>query len=227
MKKEKTTGNPDSREKERELTEAEKKRLAAFETLSEEMVEQGWKRTELTISIVRANIFSVLLLIPLFIIGIGLYLLAGKEISFSFGPGGALLLFVLFLAMVVVHELIHGLAWSVFTPHHFKDIEFGFMKQYLTPYCTCGVPLSRGQYIFGALAPMVALGLVPMAAGILCGSMAVLLLGIVMTDAAAGDILIVWKILRCKSSADEVMYIDHPTQGGGVLFEKNTRDDSH
>ena len=120
----------------------------------------------------------------------------------------------------MVHELIHGLSWSLFAEHHWKDIEFGFMKQYLTPYCTCGVPLEKGAYIFGALMPLILLGILPMIAGILCGSFGILLLGIIMADSAAGDIMIVWKILRYRSEAGTIVYIDHPTQAGGVIFEK-------
>ena len=48
----------------------------------------------------------------------------------------------------------------------------------------------------------------------------VLLMGIFMADSAAGDILIVWKILRYRSSAERIVYMDHPTQAGGVIFEK-------
>ena len=124
------------------------------------------------------------------------------------------------LVLIVVHELIHGLVWSFFAERGFKDIEFGFMVKYLTPYCTCGVPLSKGQYIAGALAPLVLLGVVPMIWGILAGSFPVLLVGIIMADSAAGDIQIVWQILRYKSCSSDVVYIDHPTQGGGVIFER-------
>ena len=94
------------------------------------------------------------------------------------------------------------------------------MKQYLTPYCTCLVPLSRGQYIFGALMPMIVLGILPMIVGILTGSMPVLFMGIIMTVSAAGDIMIVWRLLTYRSQAETVVYIDHPTQAGGVIFEK-------
>ena len=116
--------------------------------------------------------------------------------------------------------MIHSVGSHPFAAHGFKDIEFGFMKQYLTPYCTCLVPLTKGQYIFGALLPCVALGVIPMIVAILAGSFPLLFLGIVMTDSAAGDMLIVWKILRYRSEKNEIVYMDHPTQAGGVIFEK-------
>ena len=213
-------GNQDAKEKNRKLSPAEERRLRAFEELSETMIGQGYRRVELTVSIVKANVFAVVLLIPLLVGGIGLYLLKNKAFRGGLGSIHPVWFFIILLALIVVHELIHGLSWAVFAEHHGKDIEFGFMKQYLTPYCTCGVPLTKGQYIFGALMPLIVLGILPMAAGILMESMPVLLMGIIMADSAAGDILIVWKILRYRSGADSIVYIDHPTQAGGVIFEK-------
>ena len=213
-------GNRDEKEKSRELSPAEERRLRRFEELSEELTGQGYRRVELTVSIVKANIFGVVLLLPLLIVGIGLFFLHNHSVSGGLGMLNPILFLVLLFALIVVHELIHGLSWSLFAEHHWKDIEFGFMKQYLTPYCTCGVPLKKGAYIFGALMPLILLGILPMIAGILTGSFGLLLLGIIMADSAAGDIMIVWKILRYRSEAETIVYIDHPTQAGGVIFEK-------
>ena len=216
----KNLGNRDEREKARTLTAAEQKRLGKFEALAADMIQNGYRRVELTVGIVKANVFAALLLIPLTVIGLGLYLLKNRKFSFSFTTASFLAFVLVFLALIVIHELLHGLGWSFFAEHRFKDIEFGFMKQYLTPYCTCLVPLTKGQYIFGALLPCVALGVLPMIAGILMGSLPLLFLGIVMTDSAAGDIMIVWNILRYRSEAGKIVYMDHPTQAGGVIFEK-------
>ncbi len=220
MKQNKVTGNQDEKEKSRQLTEAEQKRLKRFEELSESMVSQGYERTELTVSIVKANVFAVGLLVPLFVIGLGVFLLVHGTLAKGLSKGALLAVMAAFFALIVVHELIHGASWAVFTPHRWKDIEFGFMKQYMTPYCTCGVPLTKGQYIFGALMPLFTLGILPMVLGIVFGSLPVLLLGIIMADAAAGDIMIVWNILRYKTDAGTVVYMDHPTQAGGVIFTR-------
>ena len=204
----------------RELTEAERKRLERFEALAEKMKAEGYRRTDLTISIVAANVFALVLFVPLFIGGMALFILKNSVGTIDMGPSSVFGIMIAMLVLIVVHELIHGLVWSIFAERGFKDIEFGFMVKYLTPYCTCGVPLSKGQYIAGALAPLVLLGIVPMIWGILAGSFPVLLVGIIMADSAAGDIQIVWQILRYKSCSSDVVYIDHPTQGGGVIFER-------
>ena len=121
---------------------------------------------------------------------------------------------------IIILEGIHGLTWSFFAPGGFKDIEFGFMKQYLTPYCTCGTPLGKGPYIAGALMPLAVLGIVPWIVSLLCGSTLLLYLSLVMILAAGGDMLIVAELLRHRSDAEEQLVCDHPTQAGCVLFER-------
>ena len=50
--------------------------------------------------------------------------------------------------------------------------------------------------------------------------MLLLLIGIVMVLSAGGDIMIVMNIMKYKSRSEDVLYLDHPTQAGGVIFEK-------
>lgn len=208
-------------EKNRKLSEKEQRRLAAFEATCERYLQQGYKRTDLTIGIVKANLVALLIAIP--VVSIGMLLFAWKNsMAVPLVPQRALLLAVLILMLIVVHELIHGITWSLFTERHFKDIEFGFMKEYLTPYCTCLVPLSKKHYILGALMPGLLLGLIPTALGILLGSPLLFWTGIVMLLSAGGDLMIVMKLLTFKkqNESTEVLIYDHPTQAGSVIFEK-------
>ena len=213
-------GNKDKTETSRKLTPAEEKRLKAFEEHSDELIRQGFTRSDLTIGIVKANVFGVVLLIPLLIIGYGIFILKNGWDGRSFASFSGIILLVAILVSIVLHELIHGISWAIFTPNGFKDIEFGFIKQYLTPYCTCLAPLTKWQHIFGAAMPMVILGIIPMIIGILIGNSIVMIFGIIMIDAAAGDIMVIWAILKYGSKAKDVVYLDHPTQAGGVIFER-------
>lgn len=211
----------DQNELQRELTPAEKRRQDRFEATIAELEERGYRRTDLTVGIVRANAFAMLLSVPVLAVGLFLFSLANRDGGFYFDAGRSwpLLLGGFFLC-TAVHELIHGLVWSLYTPNRFKDIEFGFMKQYLTPYCACTAPLRKGAYIAGALAPLLVVGVLPAAVAVWCGSFTLLLMGLIMILAAGGDILIVKNILTYKTDASEVLYMDHPTQAGGVILEK-------
>ena len=209
-------------EKNRKLSPKEQRRLNVFEETCERLSRQGYKRNDLTISIVKANLFVFLLAIPVVTIGVLLFAWKNPISLLTPNPRGSLLFIVLFIVLIVVHELVHGLTWSLYSEHHFKDIEFGFMKEYLTPYCTCTTPLLKNHYIMGALMPCIILGILPTAIGILLGSSLFFWIGIIMILSAGGDIMIVWKVLVFKKQdeSEEILIYDHPTQAGSVIFEK-------
>lgn len=209
-------------EKNRKLSPKEQKRLNVFEETCERLSLEGYKKTDLTISIVKANLFVFLLAIPVVAIGVLLFAWKNPISLLTPSPQGSLLFVALFMVLIVVHELVHGLTWSVYAEHHFKDIDFGFMKEYLTPYCTCSTPLPKRQYIMGALMPCIVLGIIPTVIGILLGSSLLFWIGIIMTLSAGGDIMIVCKVVAFKEQSDskEVLIYDHPTQAGSVIFER-------
>lgn len=209
-------------EKDRKLSKAEERRLAHFTEVREALIRDGYTENELTIGIVRANVYVLLMTVPVCLItGIPFLAINRGRIRMWDSPFAGWLIFVIaLLVLIVVHELLHGLTWGIFAQDHFKSIEFGFMKEYLTPYCTCRVPLKMGEYIAGALMPLIILGIIPVIAAIFSGSFLLLAIGIVMILSAGGDILIVLKLLRFRSSANERLIFDHPTQAGSVVFER-------
>ena len=169
-------------EKNRKLTEAEKRRLAHFEQVKETLIQDGYTVKELTIGIVKANVYAILMALPLCLVTVIPFILVNRgKLYFEGNPLITSVLFVITLVvLVVVHELIHGLTWSIFAQDHFKSIEFGFMKEYATPYCTCTVPLKKGAYIAGALMPLIILGIMPAVIAIFTGSFFLLAIGFVM-----------------------------------------------
>lgn len=205
-------------EKNRKLSEAEQRRLRGFERLCESMTAQGYRCTELTVGVVRANIVSMLIAIPVTVLGMGLFMLVNLDKDWVLS--GNLASIAILLVLVVVHEGIHGLTWSIFAPNHLSDIEFGFMKEYLTPYCTCKAPLAKWPYVVGGLAPLVVLGIIPTVVAIATGSFSLLVTGLIMILAAGGDMMIAWMILRHRTTGSELLVLDHPTQAGSVVFER-------
>ena len=208
-------------EKNRKLSKKEQERLRHFEEVSSSLEEKGYRKSNLTVGIVFANVVVLAAAIPVFAVGMGLYFLVNREFrGIAEGIPGLILFFVLMLVMVVIHELVHGITWSIFSEHHFRDIEFGVMWDLLTPYCTCKVPLSKGAYITGALMPLIVLGILPAAIGIALGWPGWLFMGLIMTLSAGGDVLIVLQVLKHRSSAEDILYFDYPTQAGLAVFEK-------
>ncbi len=98
---------------------------------------------KVTINIVKANIFAivlmvasaVVLIVPYCLIWGGKWKTGGVERFFdSFFSNGVVFL-VAMLVGVVVHELIHGITWACFAPSGWKSISFGVIWKRLTPYC--------------------------------------------------------------------------------------------
>ena len=205
--------------KERKLTEAEQRRLDHFNEVGDALVAQGYTRTDLRINMVTANVVSIVGAVALLALCIVAFSFIHPEVDLASGYS-LIVLLAAFVVLIVVHELIHGLTWSRFTPNGFKDVEFGVMWSALAPYCACNAPLKKGPYILGALMPLITLGIIPLIVAFCIGSAPLLYIGALMVVGATGDILIVLKLLGHKSAATDVLLYDHPTEGGSVIFER-------
>ena len=205
--------------KERALTAREERRKAQFAVTSEKLTAQGYEQKDLIVSVVQANLGS-LLMVPFCLIGAFLYLekygFGRWVVSFD----SWLAFIVGFLALCVVHEGIHGICWGIFAKNHLKSIEFGIIWSMATPYCTCRDPLNKGQYIFGGVMPTVMLGFGLTAVSIVTGSFFLFLLGEAMFLGGGGDFLILLLILRRAPKGREVLFLDHPYECGVVMFIK-------
>ncbi len=203
----------------RKLSSAEAKRQQHFVEYCNTLLSQGYKQKTITMSISEANKLAFVLGTPIIVMLAIPFFLVNQSDFFSTSFVEILLLFVLVLVLVVVHELIHGITWACFAKKHFKAISFGVMKQYFTPYCTCNEALARSQYLIGALAPTIVLGILPCIVAITIGSAPLFTLGAIMILAGGGDLAICRKLLGYKQDG-KTIYLDHPTECGFVAFTK-------
>ena len=203
----------------RMLTPKERERCLKIMRLSEELESEGFVEKDLTVSIVRANIMAFVIGIPLCAPFAAAFFFLHSGVTL-FTAAGLMIMLAVFAVCVVVHELIHGFFWGLFAKGHFKSIEFGFIKEYATPYCTCLEPLNKLQYVIGGIMPGIILGIVPMAVSLFNASFLWLMFGMLMTLAARGDFKIVLKLLCHRKSGTEAVYLDHPTECGLIVFER-------
>ena len=191
---------------------------------------EEYKKEKLTINLIWANVFGLLIVIPIFLLfGLPYFLIWNSQfqvdnlrmvissIKPDFIVGQTIIIFVLLLGGIVLHELIHGITWSRFTEEGFKSIRFGVLWNMLTPYCHCKEPLKVNQYILGAIMPSIILGIIPCIIAILIGNFGLLIFGIFFTMAAAGDFLII-NLLRKENKDDLVL--DHPSEAGCYIYRK-------
>ncbi len=206
--------------KSRSLTKAEERRKAEFEQLKEKMEEKGYTCQDLTVSILTANWMAILLAIPFVVLFGWLFWICNGSFLFGMGKASLILLPVLYIICIFLHEGIHGLTFGLFARRHFQAISFGFIPQYLTPYCTCKDPLSKGAYLTGALMPTLVLGIVTSVLSAFCGVPILFYLGSLLIIGGGGDMTIALKILGHRSNAKESVFLDHPCECGVVVFEK-------
>jgi hypothetical protein len=190
---------------------------------------EGYDKEELTIDAVKANLYAVLVTIPVgVLLGLPYYLLWKENFnsenlkSFvasnkSWMTYSAPIVIVVMLLGVILHELIHGITWARFTKEGFKSIKFGVLWKVMTPYCHCNEPLLLKHYIIGGAMPAIILGIVPALVGMVTGHLAAFTLGLFFTIAAAGDFMII-NMLRKEDRHDFVQ--DHPSKIGCYIYRR-------
>jgi len=188
---------------------------------------ENYVKEKLTIDLVWANVFGILILIPIVLIyGLPFYFIWRPEYDIKQFLDGVepiwlilkcLMIFGVMVLGIILHELIHGLFWAKFAKEGFKSIKFGVLWEMFTPYCHCKEALNVRQYIIGAIAPAVFLGIVPAIVAIIIGNSGLLIFGMFFTMAAAGDFLVI-NLIRKESSSDLVQ--DHPSEAGCYIYRK-------
>lgn len=191
--------------------------------LNDEQFDSGYEKELKIIDIVKANNIGLKLLIPTILIyGLPFYLIWKDSISFKYlfsaGSGWVFLKWlIIFLAGIVVHELVHGITWALYAKKGFRSIKFGVLWKYITPYCHCKEPLQIRHYLIGAITPFILVGLLPAVYAIITGSINWLLFGIFYTVGAVGDFLII-KLLLPEKRNDYAL--DHPSEAGCYVYRK-------
>lgn len=204
----------------RKLSKAEEKRKKLYEEKKKELIAKGYEEKDLTISVVKANVMAFVLGMPIIILLFILFIYKNQSGIYTFSIRDSVGFLVLFAILVVLHELIHGIFWSIFAKNHLKSIEFGFIASSLTPYCCCKDMLTKSQYIIGGIMPTVILGIIPAVISIFTGSVFWFVMGELMILSGGGDMTILLNLLRYKSDKKEILYMDHPYECGLIVFER-------
>jgi len=202
------------------LSDKETRRIRDFKNQNEELIREGYTRTDLTISIMKANTTGALTTLPI----AGIFIILFIAFRDRFTINSDTLEFILFpvftIIGILIHEGLHGLTWGLLSGKRFKDIEFGLIVKDLTPYCYCQTSLSRFKYLLGLLMPLLIVGLTLTTVSLIIGNFLLFITGIVMIFGTSGDVLIALIILKNKPTKRHVLYCDHPIECGVVMYEK-------
>jgi hypothetical protein len=181
------------------------------------------ERKDLSVSMGMANVLSLLFVIPSIGILLLLYLIlwgfSGLSSIKSDIYANLPYIIILLVISILLHEIIHGIAWAYFGKKSIKKIKYGISLKTLTPYAHCMEPMNIRGYRLGAIMPGIIMGLVPSIIGLITGVASIMLYGLFFTAAAGGDFLIIW-LLRKENK--NVMVKDHPSRAGCYVEPEKT-----
>jgi hypothetical protein len=192
--------------------------ILGMNTYPEKNTGTGQSYEEHTISIDKANIIALVLIIPVTLIYALPYYLLWHENIFSCLKLINLAIFLISLPVgIILHELLHGVTWALFSPIGFRSVSFGIKWQYLTPYCHCSEPLKVWQYIVGGLMPLIFMGILPATYSLLIGNKLLMFFAMFFTWTSGGDIQVVWMLRKFGKNQ---LVMDHPNDPGFFVIKE-------
>lgn len=102
---------------------------------------------------------------------------------------------------ILVHEIIHGLGWALFSKKSIRNIVVGFDKSKLLFYCHFKEPIPLKFYIIGVLAPFILLGFFPLVYSLFYNSLPFYLFASINILFCAGDLLVFNKAIKIPAHA--------------------------
>ena len=115
---------------------------------------------------------------------------------------------------IVVHELIHGILFALYAPRGFRSVTFGFNAKIGAFYCHCKEPIMVKHYRRAGIAPLLILGLIPLAIGFITGVSWFKTFGLLLTIGGFGDLLVYIRLLKFGKNR---LVLDHPDKLGFIL----------
>jgi hypothetical protein len=167
-----------------------------------------------SLSMERALVELFALAIPLLAVQAALWLWMWDLGSLTQGLDSVLSLRVggpLFVVGVLTHELVHGVTWKVVGRLRWKDIRFGVQLKTFTPYASPTVPMRARTYRMGVMMPLIVVGLIPFAVGLIFEYSQLAVFGMVFTFVAGGDLAV---LRAMRSVASSAWVQDHPERAG-------------
>lgn len=181
-------------------------------------------KTDRSISMARANLYSILFIIPIALMALLYYCIWGAApLSGLFRENTPWSIYLtalfVFIIGVVVHEWIHAFSWMYFSKMPRAAIKFGINWKALSPYAHCTQPMDISAYRLGTMLPGLLLGIVPYVIGLFFGNIWIALFGLVFTFAASGDAIILWSLRRVSKGQ---WVEDHPHRAGCYVIDQST-----
>ena len=198
--------------------------------------EENYLKMDYKVKVYWVNIFGfIVLAVAVLLFGIPFYFVWPEEIKnlistmkrnitleLQFRIINTAIILIIFLLLIVIHELIHGIFFSLFSEYGFKSIKFGIMsaKKLFTPYCIPKEILKINHWRIAVLMPLVIMGIIPTLISIFFGKIILFLWGIILIVAGSGDL---WFLIEAsKLKKDSLIYFPKHTEMIPIIYQKNS-----
>ena len=166
---------------------------------------------EKSLSFDKVNLLSIPFVILTMSLVFSLYLLNVESPKEEIQKLNPFLAIIIYIILIVFHELIHGFFFGIYAKGGFKTVRFGVNWKAMIPYCSCNEVLKVQQYRIVALMPTVFLGFIPLIVGFIIGEINNITISALMVVGGGGDFLMLWMLRKFKK---DTMVMDHPSKMG-------------
>lgn len=206
--------------KETKISPSKQKIIDNYEEQRRYYLEKGYVEKQEIISVVKANVMAFATAGPFAVVCILIWIFKMHRQEGIFNIRDLIWAWILCLICILIHELLHGVGWVLWTKKGWKSIYLGVMWDSLTPYCHCKEPLKPKQYLIGGLFPFFILGIGVFFAALFTGNGVLFFLSLINILSAGGDTTIACMELKYLKKNEECYILDHPTDCGFVAFVK-------
>jgi hypothetical protein len=178
-------------------------------------VTPGTSPQEVTFDGPRLTLILLAMIIPFYIVGDWLFHIIWAHRTPVIFPAIPMWMKVVSIVLsIVVHELIHGIIFAHYAPNGFRSVTFGFNTKMGAFYCHCNEPIRVKHYRRAGIAPLIMLGLIPLAIGFITGVSWFKTFGLLLTIGGFGDLLVCVKLLKFNKNR---FILDHPDKLGFMI----------
>ena len=146
------------------------------------------------------NIFAVLL----FILVGGIILLLEQHDNYIVTMPMTTFFILMFL-WLVIHELLHGIAFGLFKSVKKENITFGMFLEKGVFYCMCKQNIGKKEILTSLLFPITIIGFITLLMGMLMNHYELVFLSILNIVSSIGDIIMTIYFIKCPN---DIIYLD-------------------
>lgn len=178
------------------------------------------EKIDVLIDVKQVNNQMIVPTIATFVLSIGLYYLIWGFVWDITLIGFVKVYGICFIG-IILHELIHGIAFIIFGKAKLLEVKFGVLWKSFTPYAHCKIPLKLKAYRIALLAPVIITGFIPLIIALFIDSLALVIVAAFLITAGAGD-WIMYKLLKPFPANAKI--IDHPSEVGCIVEMPEVRE---